>query len=469
MPNRGGVSETLFYCLKPFGALALLLAGLSSAWAPARASIANSHHDIALFGTEEGSGCAVCHESIDPEALKDLTGLLGITAGTALGPIGNFCFSCHDGTITPGSMIEAPDGSTGLAALLGGHGFLLGRMEAGSGGLETQANLAQSGLFAQMPSDGRMECIACHDPHAAENPPFLRAPLSELCQKCHSGRDNAGLGRYTLVTQEGVLNQAHPVLMPYGASGLDKKRDMPQEQRFRAPDPLYDVPARTAFELTQAEKHWEMGGHLMGQDRVVSCATCHSAHLPKPDQLVYRLSSAQETAACSGCHGDGANPQNPGMTPFYHPVFESSSPPYLHDHASHAASGDPNLPKEGTWNLFVKIPDAFPLAEQGQLTCQTCHVPHGGAVGRKCLRSGPLGKGLLCHECHRNPEDLLTENPQPPRDTPNMHHPVSAKDFTAWGFPRELPWSTPDAPALLDDGIQCTDCHSDLAKSAHNW
>jgi predicted CXXCH cytochrome family protein len=434
----------------------------------ARAGVEGTHHDMRLYGVLGDQGvCSYCHV---PHGAQGEVGLFARAGtGEGLGPIGSFCYSCHDGTVIPTALVEAPDGTVGIEALTRSHGFEIGRLATLTGGLETAASVYASGLV-RIPDPAnppqRLDCNACHDPHAEQNPPFLKVALAELCQKCHGGRDGTGKGRWTAVEDRGLANWAHPVGMPVAETAYERVRGMPSERSFHAPDPVFDTPTPSAQELRRLDVHWQTGGRLLGPERAVGCATCHSAHLPRESLLVARAAPRPDRALCSGCHGGGTNPENPGVTPYYHPVLDSAHPPYVHDHASHGAvAANPNLPATGTLELFVKMPPDWPLGSGGQLLCETCHRAHRGTPGERLLRGGPSRALVICNECHGT-------GPQPVGQA-NVHHPVGQRDYSAaehGGFPRQTSWFQGlGLPGDLTDGLQCVDCHVELAKSAHNW
>ncbi|MEW6490578.1 MAG: cytochrome c3 family protein [Thermodesulfobacteriota bacterium] len=442
-------------------AATLVLPGASGA------AVEGTHHDMRLYGLFGDQGvCAYCHVPHGAQAEVGLFARAG--TGEGLGPIGSFCYSCHDGTVVPTALVEAPDGSMGLEALTRSHGFEIARLGVLTGGLETAASVYASGLVrvadpANPPQ--RLDCNSCHDPHADQNPPFLKAPLADLCQKCHSGQGGAGRGRWTAVEDRGLSNWAHPVGMPVRESGLDRVRGKPWEMSFHGPDRFYDVPTPSREDLRRADVHWETGGHLLGAERQVGCPTCHSAHMPRPGLLASAGAASGEVMLCTGCHTDGLNRENPGATPYYHPVFESSLPPYVHDHASHGVVVDnPNIPSTGTMDLFVTLPKDWPLGGRSQLLCQTCHRAHRGVAGARVLRRGPQNALVACNECHGMGEQTAAVN---------RHHPTGNKNYTdpaVAGFPLELGWRRGvGLPGDLTDGLQCVDCHVELAKSAHNW
>lgn len=429
------------------------------------AGVENTHHDIAhVTGNQDKSICAFCHI---PHSARSDRGLFSMEgkSGDKLGRIGAFCYACHDGTVTPNALVVAPDGTLGLEALTMSHGYNNSALKSVSGGLEGNDNIQRSGLLTadkltgEIP--GQIECTTCHDVHNNTYPPFLRAPIESLCIKCHSGSNFTGKGRWTTVEDEGSQNCAHSIGMPVAATPFDHSRNLPVEQKFHQPDPIYDVVLFTSEEISDPNKHWETGGHLVGVKKAVSCITCHSAHMPNKDLLVGSSGTNGDKKLCGGCHGDGNNFANPGVTDGYHPVFEESEPPYLHYFTDSNTSIDFELQ---TVELFVTIPSRYPIDSNGQITCLTCHVMHNGGEAEKCLVKGLSSRpgGVICNECHGTGSYT--------RDA-NWHHPVGPENYNALsGFEKLTAWAWgPGLPGDLTDGLQCVDCHIDWAISAHNW
>jgi predicted CXXCH cytochrome family protein len=430
----------------------------------ALAGIENTHHDMGIYseGSEEEL-CLYCHV---PYGERSDEGLFSrVTPNIKdLGAVAAFCYySCHDGTVVPTALVEGPDGTLGLEVLVNSHGFEVDRLESVSSGMEDASNIYSSGVFdGRIGDTGMLDCISCHNPHSNENPPFLQQPLERLCISCHSGLDRTGFGRWTSPDDDGPQDLAHPIGVAMGTFENAAPYKTQNGMSFHEPNEVFSVAMPDALQLQLIDVHWELGGHLFGEEREVDCSTCHSAHMPVANLLVAAATRNPEKAVCSGCHGEHENSPNPGATPFYHPVYEESLPPHVHDHADHGDI-DPNIPSVGPIELFISIPEEFSVTKKETLLCTTCHITHGGVEGAKCLRSGPkewLG-GVICNECHGTGSYIVGAN---------WHHPVSPEDFAQTGFPRSLPWSEgPGLPGDLSDGLQCTDCHTEWAKNAHNW
>ncbi len=443
------------------GRVAAAVAGALLLGRVAGAGVEGTHHDMRIYGLPpEKSVCSYCHVPHGAAADRSLLARQGEYV-SELGVVGAFCYSCHDGTVVPTALVEAPDGTLGLEALTRSHGLRIDRLAEVTGGLEGRAHVEASGLVEPDPVTGalpeRMECTACHDPHSDRYPPFLKAPLETLCQKCHSGADRRGAGRFTRVEDRGAANGAHPVGMPVAFSGKERKRpgQAVDEMVFNAVDERLRVPGLGAEERGDPSRHWSTGGHLagFGADPAtgrVMCSTCHSAHSVKENLLVIEAYDpvAGTDPLCAGCHGAPGAPQNPGGTPYYHPVQAEGVPPW-------ETSTFPSRP------LDIAIPPGWPVAQNGGLLCATCHRMHRGRPGSRCIRDNDEGKKYVCDVCHLPEEDVSGEN---------AHHMTTAEDRSAFLEGRTLSWATgPGEPGDLSDGLTCIDCHVELAKSAHNW
>ncbi len=437
-------------------------------------TIEDTHHDMAwilgIENSEQNNICKFCH--VPRQATKKPDIFRGnTTTAYGLDTLSSFCYNCHDGTVFPNALIEAPDGSVGVSVLKNSHGFLTKKIASATNNLETVQNLMLSGLVP-LKDDGaevveKFTCDACHNVHSNDNPPFLRKPLESLCQSCHSGKDMMGAERWIEKSVSPDARGAHPIGMPVIANTTSSQISNTNQSLYHKPEECFDVPTYKKEDLIYIDVHWELGGHLLGESKYVTCATCHSAHMPAENLLVAKAAKNPDHAICTGCHGDGKKDEKVGAGNFYHPVFEESLPPYVHEHKKHAGINNPNVPIDGVIDLFVTIPGGFPLGSKKELLCTTCHVAHAAAPGTKCLRKS--GKNVFCNNCHGTGEYTSKFN---------MHHPVMDSVNTDIGFPYQTGWynfnskSDGNGGGLngdLTDGLQCFDCHSELTKGAHNW
>ncbi|PLX43323.1 MAG: hypothetical protein C0609_08505 [Deltaproteobacteria bacterium] len=429
------------------------------------AGVEGTHHDMGLFNmipAEEVDVCSYCHFA-GHKIRKDDGFSGGVVEETYIGDIGAFCYACHDGTVVPTALVESPTGELGLTVLENSHGKNVAMLRDVTDGLEGKENVAISGLLEKDPLTDEIEpfieCVDCHDPHSNQFPPFLRAPLGDICQRCHSGADYNGTGRYTLISDTGLENQAHPIGMEVNWSASERRYPEKEvrEMSFGTVAPELRVPAESQQSLRSPIVHWSTGGHLDspgGDEPVgrVSCSTCHSAHSVRENLLTMPMHEINTgyTTLCIGCHGDDGAPENPGGTPYFHPTFSESAMPY----------DTSNEPKR---DLVIEIPGDWPLGGNGELTCNTCHRTHNGRVGKMCIRSvsGEGAETHICNVCHRPDEDNYPEN---------SHHITTAEDVSGVLDGRILSWyENTGGPGDLEDGLMCIDCHKKLSRGAHNW
>ncbi len=118
----------------------------------------------------------------------------------------------------------------------------------------------------------RLPCTVCHDPHASAFPHTLRAATNGLCLECHAG----GFGT------------ADPVMLFQGVVKLPREavRDLkPLPVRAGHPVPYHPVFAAAGI----------------GQ-REINCLSCHTPHASEgsPDLLVSGASGRK--GLCGNCH-----------------------------------------------------------------------------------------------------------------------------------------------------------------------
>jgi hypothetical protein len=125
------------------------------------------------------------------------------------------CLSCHDGTVSVGSLLVAPagGGNDSYLSARGGVNPSTGRISSGRGlvgtdlsndhpvsityqdnlnpGLQPAASLSGVRLYPENVTGAKVQCSSCHDVHNYGAPgataPFLRATMvgSFLCRTCH--------------------------------------------------------------------------------------------------------------------------------------------------------------------------------------------------------------------------------------------------------------------------------------------
>lgn len=423
------------------GVIFLLAAILWPGVSPA--GIVSSPHDLEAqdytFTGEARKKSSVCNYCHVPHKAKGAR----IWAATppslkAWGEVGPLCYSCHDGVAIVSPNVDASNTAFNPKS----HGLLMENLPEGD-------DVSESGLPYTNGSEAlNIECSTCHNPHDNTNRPFIRAPITELCQKCHQRRENSG---YNLGNEEST-HPVHkePVDEVEGNSPIEVQDDF----KVEFPQDYPSEYGRTALGV-----HWTLGGHLSeGGGGAMECVTCHSVHGkegmgPKGEKLLSIDPVMKDSNEfCEGCHrgkrgDDLAEPSfpNPGGTELprtYHPVDNDES--------------------NGAGRIVdIADPDGWVFGESGEVLCNTCHKAHDALPNSPILRP-PNGSDTFCEECHK--AENFSHHPtgstlgggsissgKPHADTRQVQIPSDfLSDGTTYGKPEE-------------GALYCSSCHR-----AHN-
>jgi predicted CXXCH cytochrome family protein len=228
--------------VKRFFAILFLMA-LAAPAGSALAGIIGSPHDIAaqkytVFGKEETQNvCDYCH--VPHEAKGAALWPTPPASLTGWGRVGPLCYSCHDGVAIVSPNVDASNTAFNPKS----HGLLLSNLPQGD-------DVSGSGLPYTNGSQENIECSTCHDPHDDTNRPFVRAALTELCQKCHKHRENSGYG---VNNNEGT----HPVhKLP--KDEVENPSPIYVQDDFKVPFPMPYPPENGK---NTPGVHWTLGGH----------------------------------------------------------------------------------------------------------------------------------------------------------------------------------------------------------------
>ena len=361
----------------------MALAAVLAPTGAALAGVVGSPHDIAaqkytVMGRQEEKRnvCNYCHV---PHKAKGAA--LWPTLPPSLsgwGKVGALCYSCHDGVAIANPNVDASNTAFNPRS----HGLRLSNLPEGD-------SVNGSGLPYTSGEQDTIECSTCHNPHDDTYRPFIRAPLTELCQKCHLGRENSG---YAINNVEGT----HPV------------HKLPMDE-VEGPSPISVAPEfKTQLPLPYPQEdgrytegvHWTLGGHLSGgSEGTIECVTCHSVHgkerIGSTNDRLLSMDPVKQDADlfCEGCHrGKRADEQaeppfpNPGGTTLprtYHPVDNDRS------------NGAARI-------IEITEPQGWEFGKGGEVLCSTCHKAHRALKGSPILRP-PYNGGTFCEECHNLP------------------------------------------------------------------
>lgn len=227
--------HTFFRILAPALASVVLYA------IPPAQGIDGTAHDLSITGlnsvTTTTRTCVFCHAPHNPGGSSKLipdwnhvttsatftmynasshpeANLKGTVDSQPTGP-SLVCLSCHDGTVSVGSLLVAPidGGNDTYLSPRGGVSPTTGRISSGpalvgtdlsnehpiaityqdnlDAGLQPAATLVGVRLYPENVTGAKVQCASCHDVHNYGTPgttaPFLRATMtgSFLCRTCH--------------------------------------------------------------------------------------------------------------------------------------------------------------------------------------------------------------------------------------------------------------------------------------------
>ena len=347
----------------------------------ASASIVGSPHDIAAQGyTISGRGedkknvCNFCHV---PHKAKGAR--LWASSPPSLkgwGKVGPLCYSCHDGVAIVSPYVDASNTVFNPKS----HGLVKTNLPAGDEISEAELPYTNGG-----PEETSIECSTCHNPHDDTIRPFLRVNLTEICVRCHKGRQNTGYG----VNNVEGTHPVHKALVDDtgGPSPIDVSSD------FKVPFP--DSYPSQGGKYAQGV-HWKLGGHLdEGEKGMMECITCHSIHGRDKIGPAYRLLSVDPVKKnadlfCEGCH-KGIRGDELAMPPYPNPGGSTGPRTY------HPADDDTcNGPDR---KLEITEPPGWVFGKAGEVLCTTCHKVHGGMPNSPMLRPN-VNERTFCEECH---------------------------------------------------------------------
>jgi predicted CXXCH cytochrome family protein len=136
----------------------------------------------------------------------------------------------------------------------------------------------------------KMSCLGCHNPHASDEKALVRAPMAQMCGKCHID---------TMKRQQNITSKHEPV-----AEGRCNECHDPHSSNF-----LYLTKKNFDFDMCAATCHdWtKHSTHPIGdkahdprnKNLTVSCASCHRTHGTEFKKMLHYKTT---TELCIQCH-----------------------------------------------------------------------------------------------------------------------------------------------------------------------
>ncbi len=261
-------------------------------------------------------------------------------------------------------------------------------------GLKNALNQSVS-LFHQ---DGSLP-VNCQDCHALiETGPPSRVGLTKAtsCAGCHRNVAEKGAWRHSTTVNQQCLACHQQSVDPL-------KIGFPTEkvQEF-------------CFGCHTGKKVWLSRKFIHGPITIGGCTLCHNPH---GENNRYQLFEEGSLALCLACHGDKeglVTEKTVDRMPYVHGIVSGGGCVICHDpHATdqqfmlkkpinELCSGcHPGVVSKTVGHPLPNHPVAAPrerLRPGRQLTCASCHDPHG-SINPLMLIQSPLG-GRLCRECH---------------------------------------------------------------------
>ncbi|HEY3317921.1 MAG TPA: cytochrome c3 family protein [Coriobacteriia bacterium] len=219
-------------------------------------------------------------------------------------------------------------------------------------------------------------CTSCHDPHASDTSPLLRADAADLCAACHRiGPELLAEDVHLPFGQRRCLVCHEPHASSHGRLLTAAQRDL-----------CFGCHPGTAAALGEAVLHRPF---VSGQ-----CTGCHRPHSAD----FARLLAAPQPELCYACHG-GVSAQFTLAS--RHPV---PSRLICSDcHLPHAAPVRGLLPVAQRQlclgchaNVRAQLTRPVVHAPVARDDCTRCHTPHGSATGPLLQAADPV----LCTRCH---------------------------------------------------------------------
>jgi len=310
--------------------------------------------------------CAECHEA-------------GLRSRKATHRPGETCLSCHSFHARSGAGGKGLRKSDMNPSLLCGkcHGEVVakGQEEAKRRGTHPVEDRGGTGIQL---------CLRCHRIHnAAQDTPMLATNKAYFCLDCHEEQN-------TIRETRGIM-LSHPVF------------ERIAEGRLAA--------AAKAYRL------------VLGPTGEIVCGTCHSIHRSVPGTPLLEKGFDQ-AGNCFLCHealrkarhapSPGSRDREPGCASCHkvHGIRTTKEDPWKEVCSACHHQQMAHLP--GREDRKINRPKGIPEFDKrgravevgGEISCPTCHDPHGTSEIPKMLRKTYRSSGFLCTACHRDKETV---------------------------------------------------------------
>lgn len=212
---------------------------------------------------------------------------------------------------------------------------------------------------------GKGQCMACHNPHAANQDKFLKDEINKVCYSCHKG-----------LAQELGRGYVHSVL-------LHDKCTRCHNPHASAHSNLLAKEANSlCLDCHEGVKKQLTFSYPIPPFREKKCLSCHQPHVSKEEGLVKK----NINRLCQDCHGIKCKSKGVSL------AFALQNADCTNCHNPHASN------KKGVFN---------PIAHQSFVD-QKCEACHDTIIANKPLTTKLTGR-TLCFDCHGNKKDMLSK------------------------------------------------------------
>lgn len=348
-------------------AVALILCG----YATALAGVANTEHDMSYWGLgSDPNVCGYCHiphNAAGDKIWSTWANEAQLSSGPS-SPIGNMCYTCHDGTATDRGQL-------------------------------TVFNTA----LQQHKTDAGTDCNICHTVHDNTNGKFLGisptytyvsgygGSISETatyCETCHDATmypgaeplgDHMAGSEHPYVGVGGSCNGCHQM---HGAADYETGTLTNPILKQDNTDSAYCATCHADHVQTTA------GGNMHpANSAAVKCATCHDVHQPDNPGRPSILKDANiNSAYCGTCHQATGTANGPAIGEYSHLTGNAFTTIGATPSADQIDDDDDGPDYPGNSEVIV---------------CESCHSAHRRGVDAPLLRISDEGV-TLCANCHSN-------------------------------------------------------------------
>lgn len=266
---------------------------------------------------------------------------------------------------------------------------------------------ARASAHLTLARDGGPACLTCHDLVEGGGRALLRSPEDGgvLCLACHSDRQAVAEGPHAVVGPRG----GPACLGCHDPHGADREAHLlTTVAGARAGDPSGCTTCHGPdHAVAPGVAGHPVDGRALADGSALTCQSCHDPHGPAPARLAG--GTAQGPSTCLACHSEQAHAKEAGghgsaqcldCHPAHEPVALArgeTNPASRRCLACHAPGAGGDAPRVAAWEhpapmftpdgarwtplaglpLFSEAGVEVPAGQNGDLTCQSCHVVHG--------------------------------------------------------------------------------------------